>query len=81
MTIWATADGVPFFAGTYFPPRGASRRGPPGFLPTLQRIAGALGAADAARSALAAAQLAGESARLALAPQPAVGVPGAAEIR
>ncbi len=77
MTIWATADGVPFFAGTYFPPRGGKRR--PGFLPTLGRIAG-LWERQRGQVGLAAARLQ-ERVRASLSPQPAVGVPGTAEIR
>lgn len=35
-SIWLTADGKPFFAGTYFPPK--TRQGRPGFLELLNRI-------------------------------------------
>jgi uncharacterized protein YyaL (SSP411 family) len=39
LTIFMTPDGSPFFAGTYFPKEG--RRGMPGFVDLLQRIAAA----------------------------------------
>ncbi|HJU84500.1 MAG TPA: thioredoxin domain-containing protein [Holophagaceae bacterium] len=37
MSVWLTPDLKPFYGGTYFPP--LPRRGMPGFIPLLQRIA------------------------------------------
>jgi hypothetical protein len=37
-SIWLTPDRVPFFAGTYFPPKG--RYGRPGFMALLEQISG-----------------------------------------
>ncbi len=38
MSVWLTPDLRPFYGGTYFPPE--PRRGMPGFIPLLHRIAG-----------------------------------------
>jgi len=76
MSVWLTADRLPFFGGTYFPPRDDQRRGMRGFLSILEEVAAVHaadpGRVDAATGALTAAI------RTALQPAgpPAAAIPG-----